>query len=84
MELPSTGENRASAGNGSTMEDIYKIGCEVQCSWRKVATDMGIDTSGFKYEQCEEVRAGLQLKGLARCGMAGIAVSLAAKDGIFS
>ena len=84
MELPPIGEDRSSAGKSRTREDVDREGCEIQCGWRKVATDQGVDTSGFNFERCEEVRVGLDLKGLARCGMAGIAVSLAARDGTFS
>lgn len=83
IELPSTGEGVSSAGTTRTREDIDGEGCEIRCSWRKVATDQGIDTSGFTYEKCEEIRAGLNLRGLARCGMAGISVCIAGEDGLF-
>lgn len=84
IELPSTGEGGSSAGVTRTREDIDREGCEIQCSWRKVATDQGVDASGFTFERCEEVRAGLDLKGLARCGMAGISISIVARDGFLS
>ncbi len=83
IEFPSSGEGKSSSSGKKSMEDIRQEGCEVRCDWRRVAEDQGLDTSGFTYEQCEEARVALDLKGLSRCGMAGISVCIAATDEMF-
>jgi len=71
--------------NTWSMEDVNREGCEERCSWRDVAEQTsGLDTSSFTFEDCELAIKELDLKGLSKCGLAGVSVAVSATERMFT